>query len=185
MAPPQSEGVLTSRCAAVSTHLLKTGGSCSRDPHPAHVADIMCNIMAPLVCPPFSANPLCGAHRIRTCGGATAPKESVGATANGRKEATAPGREGWDRKARRPPGGRIARWHVGRRQQNRRAISYSETGSKAGSQATRAIARLRAGDGTGLHIFLFARATLRTLISDKCNCHSAYGMRAACCDSTD
>jgi len=42
--------------------------------------------------------------------GATELMEGLGATAYGRFEAAAPGREGWDRIARQPPGGRIARW---------------------------------------------------------------------------
>ena len=41
--------------------------------------------------------------------GATALMEGVGATAYGRFDATAPGKYGWDRIARQPPGGRIAR----------------------------------------------------------------------------
>ena len=42
--------------------------------------------------------------------GATALKEGVGATAGGRVKRLRRGKYGWDRIARQPPGGRIARW---------------------------------------------------------------------------
>ena len=71
--------------------------------------------------------------------GATALMEGVGATAGGRFYRLHRGRKyGWDRNARQLTGGRI---DVGRRQQNRRAISFLGPDTKAGGQATREIGK--------------------------------------------
>ena len=73
--------------------------------------------------------------------GATALMEGVGATAGGRFYRLHRGRKyGWDRNARQLTGGRI---DVGRRQQNRRAISFLGPAIKAGGQgqATREIGK--------------------------------------------
>ena len=71
--------------------------------------------------------------------GATALMEGVGATAGGRFYRLHRGRKyGWDRNARQLTGGRI---DVGRRQQNRRAISFLGPDTKAGGHWTRKAAR--------------------------------------------
>jgi len=67
--------------------------------------------------------------------GATAPKESVGATANGRKEATAPGREGEKAGTAKRGSLLVIGSHVGRRQQNHCATSFLRPDLKAGRQA--------------------------------------------------
>ena len=71
--------------------------------------------------------------------GATALMEGVGATAGGRFYRLHRGRKyGWDRNARQLTGGRI---DVGRRQQNRRAISFLGPAPKAGGHWTREIGK--------------------------------------------
>ena len=71
--------------------------------------------------------------------GATALMEGVGATAGGRFYRLHRGRKyGWDRNARQLTGGRI---DVGRRQQNRRAISFLGPDTKAGGHWTREIGK--------------------------------------------
>ena len=71
--------------------------------------------------------------------GATALMEGVGATAGGRFYRLHRGRKyGWDRNARQLTGGRI---DAGRRQQNRRAISFLGPDTKAGGHWTREIGK--------------------------------------------